>query len=92
MSLKFNTSELTSNPSFQVKYRQSLDEKLSNTVPARHGRRRSYAAAAVNYPTPPPCNFERRAIFQRKWISYFINNVALDNKLDIRWPIIILLF
>ena len=34
MSLKFNTSELTSNPTIQVKYRQSLDEKLSDTVPA----------------------------------------------------------
>ena len=34
MSLKFITSELTSNPSIQVIYRQSLDEKLSNTVPA----------------------------------------------------------
>ena len=35
MSLKFNTSELTSNPTIQVKYRQSLDEKLSDTVPAQ---------------------------------------------------------
>ena len=33
-SLKFNTSELTSNPTIQVKYRQSLDDNLSNTVPA----------------------------------------------------------
>ncbi|XP_063682583.1 uncharacterized protein LOC134817375 [Bolinopsis microptera] len=33
-SLKFNTSELTSNPTIQVKYRQSLDDNLSNTVSA----------------------------------------------------------
>ena len=33
-SLKFNTSELTSNTNIQVKYRQSLDENLSSAVPA----------------------------------------------------------
>ena len=33
-SLKFNTSELTSNPNIQVKYRQSLEKNLGNAVPA----------------------------------------------------------
>ena len=33
-SLKFNTSELTSNTNIQVKYRQSLDENLSRAAPA----------------------------------------------------------
>ena len=32
-SLKFDTSELTSNPTIQVKYRQSLNENLRNAVP-----------------------------------------------------------
>ena len=33
-SFKFDTSELTSNPTIQVKYRHSLNENLSNAVPA----------------------------------------------------------
>ena len=49
----------------------------------RHGRRRSYAAAAVNYPTPPPpWNFERRAISQffnlnsKKSVYFIFNTIS----------------